>query len=416
MLRLTKSYRLLRFLNSRPPGPARVLIAGGAGGVALCLSASLRLGRMIARRIWAGADMKAGFRQLAWIAGRRGLTVLPDPFFDVTEGTTEVERAALIRLNRSSRAPDVQKRLDHLSLVVADARYPMPRVTWDELIEEVAAETHAILTEAAARPLLRRQADTRPRQADFPTIAARAALQGFARCVPASDLPWFVISGTFLGLIREGRFLPHDYDIDLGVMAQHVRLDDLLGRIEGSGVFRILEVAHQHSLAEDRAGTILSRSKPAILKVRHRDGVHVDIFWHYRDGEVLWHGSAVHRWVNTAFSLSPYQLEGCPVLGPSDPDIYLTENYGDWRTPRLSFNATSGTPNLQMAQNLQSLVLFLRRYVEATTAGPAAAAAAMRPLISEGYLVDTGSGYHLHAERFLEGPRVDPGVTQEAAE
>lgn len=49
------------------------------------------------------------------------------------------------------------------------------------------------------------------------------------------------------------------------------------------------------------------------------------------------------------------------MLGPADVDRYLTENYGDWRTPVTQFNCTTGTLNLVITRSFRSVALFLTR-------------------------------------------------------
>ena len=57
------------------------------------------------------------------------------------------------------------------------------------------------------------------REGDFSVDDARTALADLAAALPVDEWRWYVISGTFLGLVREGGFLAHDYDIDVGVTA-----------------------------------------------------------------------------------------------------------------------------------------------------------------------------------------------------
>lgn len=61
--------------------------------------------------------------------------------------------------------------------------------------------------------------------------------------------------------------------------------------------------------------------------------------------------------------LVEYRLRGVTILGPRDGDRYLTEGYGDWRTPVKEFNCSSGRYNLMVVRNLLGLCLFLKRLV-----------------------------------------------------
>ena len=79
-----------------------------------------------------------------------------------------------------------------------------------------------------------------------------------------------------------------------------------------------------------------------------------------------------------AFDLADYTLAGVPVLGPADADRYLTENYGDWRTPVTEFNCTTGTPNLVISRTFRSVALFLTRLAHFAHGDPAEYAEAAR--------------------------------------
>ena len=46
--------------------------------------------------------------------------------------------------------------------------------------------------------------------------------------------------------------------------------------------------------------------KPAIIRLAHRNGVSIDLFIHFCDGDQVWHGSGVHRWNNADFTLQDY--------------------------------------------------------------------------------------------------------------
>ena len=81
-------------------------------------------------------------------------------------------------------------------------------------------------------------------------------------------------------------------------------------------------------------------------------------------------------------------LAGVPVLGPADADRYLTENYGDWRTPVTQFNCTTGTPNLVITRSFRSVALFLTRLAHFAHGDPGEYARLRATLIQDGMLRD----------------------------
>ena len=78
------------------------------------------------------------------------------------------------------------------------------------------------------------------------------------------------------------------------------------------------------------------------------------------------------------------------MLGPADADRYLTENYGDWRTPVTEFNCTTGTPNLVISRTFRSVALFLTRLAHFAHGDPVEYAKLRATLVADGMLRDEG--------------------------
>ena len=70
------------------------------------------------------------------------------------------------------------------------------------------------------------------RKGDFDIEDAFLALADWNRIFSKERYKWFVISGTFLGLIREGGFLKHDYDIDFGIFYEDLLFDEIVNKIQ----------------------------------------------------------------------------------------------------------------------------------------------------------------------------------------
>src|SRR5690554_3698127 len=95
--------------------------------------------------------------------------------------------------------------------------------------------------------------------------------------------------------------------------------------------------------------------KPILVKLVHRTGLVADLFVHVEENGVLWHGSAIHRWDNSPFELAEYRLGEETVYGAADADRYLTENYGDWRTPVLEFDCSVDPPNIRYSRTARAV-------------------------------------------------------------
>lgn len=193
--------------------------------------------------------------------------------------------------------------------------------------------------------------------ADF----AREALRDFSEIFPPKDWNWYLVSGTFLGLIREGKFLESDYDIDFGFHAEDFELDRFLKVLDTNPNFTCRKIDYQSNVNIDQTHTIKSEKKLTVLKLVYKKRLNIDLFIHHLEGRTRWHGSSFHRWDNSEFELENYNLLGVNVKGPKDFERYLSENYGDWRTPVTDFELATGTPNLKIVNNFDSISIFFRR-------------------------------------------------------
>jgi hypothetical protein len=173
-------------------------------------------------------------------------------------------------------------------------------------------------------------------------------------------VPYFFVAGTALGLVREGRPLGTDNDIDVGVYDadwDRAALIDLFTRHP-----RFDLDLHPQT---QRVG------------LRHRGGAPVDIFRFYPEDGQIWHDGVFVRWSNSPFEVVRRRIGGLEVPLPADSDRYLTENYGDgWRTPWPGFDAfTDDAPNVEITWPEYHRLHLLRRGYERLAVGDRAAAA-----------------------------------------
>ncbi|MCW4454300.1 hypothetical protein OK348_05780 [Flavobacterium sp. MXW15] len=157
---------------------------------------------------------------------------------------------------------------------------------------------------------------------------AGAALLDLRHDLDAQGIDIFLISGTLLGCIREGKILGHDKDIDVGVF-ETTDIDRLSEVLRSTGRFKELPV-----------------SKGRVLRFKHANGVMIDVFVHFREKDLIWHQGQKSTWWNSEFGLASTDFLGASFKIPSPADRYLLENYGDWRTPAPDFETFTDTPNM----------------------------------------------------------------------
>ena len=172
------------------------------------------------------------------------------------------------------------------------------------------------------------------------TIAdASKALHDLKTALEKEHIEFFLVSGTLLGAVREKSILGHDKDIDVGVWDTTPK-ENVIVALQKSGLFYISKSRSEHT-----------------LRVRHINGIPIDIFYHYKQGDQVWHGGVKLNWFNKIFDLEIYRFLGQDYLIPSDYNQYLVENYGqDWRTPKKQFDSAIDTPNGQVVQPQEMLV------------------------------------------------------------
>lgn len=153
----------------------------------------------------------------------------------------------------------------------------------------------------------------------------------------------FAISGTALGLIREGKILAHDYDIDIGVFSEEIKGKHFYEKISKWKSAKYAEVSEH------------------LIRIKHKNKITIDIFVHHKERNSIWHGTDTHRWYNSAFDLKRYQIENDYIYVPSDGNQYLTENYGHWKDRSLFFDYSFDTPNRTYPQTNRAILYLINR-------------------------------------------------------
>ena len=157
-------------------------------------------------------------------------------------------------------------------------------------------------------------------------IDFKAALEGI-------DVPFFLMAGTVLGYIRDGRLLEGDKDVDVGIFEKDYDKPRIEAALRASAKFQIKRV-------DDHADRI---------RAVHRNGVWIDVFPYYTEGHRTWHAGTVARWWHEPFDLKPYVVADTEFMIPADTEAYLEWNYGpDWRIPYSLFDVYNDAPNAEV--------------------------------------------------------------------
>lgn len=159
-----------------------------------------------------------------------------------------------------------------------------------------------------------------------------SVLRDLRKVMEAERVPFFFAAGTALGIVRSGRPLDHDDDIDVGIFEENWDRDALLSAFS----------KHPHF---DLEASLPDRPK---IRLVHRGGAGIDIFKFYREGRAIFHDGNFVRWKNSEFQIEKHRSNGGRVYLPTNIDRYLTENYGDWKVPDKQFDAFIDGPNTEI--------------------------------------------------------------------
>lgn len=177
----------------------------------------------------------------------------------------------------------------------------------------------------------------------FSTSAGIESLVFINNLLKKSNITTFLISGTLLGMIRDGGLIEGDNDIDIGVWAEEKNELELYNIVKGTKRFRTISLL------------------PNMLKIVDQNDITIDVFLHHKCENTIWHGTDVHRWYNTPFLLKEFIFEGENFLIPDDVDTYLKENYGNWKEPVLFWDYSFDTPNQRFPHSRRSVFFLTER-------------------------------------------------------
>ena len=78
--------------------------------------------------------------------------------------------------------------------------------------------------------------------------------------------------------------------------------------------------------------------RPTFARIIHKNGINIDLYFHFISGNSIFHGTSSILWKNTIFDLSTYKIYGIPIKGPANSDLYLSETYGDWKNEKIDYD------------------------------------------------------------------------------
>ena len=198
---------------------------------------------------------------------------------------------------------------------------------------------------------------------------ALGAMQTIERIARENRARIFWISGTLLGLERLGQPLPHDTDLDVGIDIDDPHCLDFMRALWTSN--NIVSPAPQYisrkiqiqnpDLQGVPGGIIRYKTAVRNESAPHKSPVKLDVFLHFPYCGGSMHGTRNTLWWNTPLNAAqkPYGKRYFSV--PEDTHLYLTENYGDYRSEVKDFENSIDCPNAMNIFSWRSLAYLLSR-------------------------------------------------------
>ena len=152
-----------------------------------------------------------------------------------------------------------------------------------------------------------------------------------------NNIPYWIDDGTLLGIIRDGDIIPWDNDADISVSGEYAeQVLKLWPQFFPKYIVRKRPMVDKWINSDFRSIKIQT-IREKLLKI----DFHVDIFLKYKHQDMYrWFNAGAYQQVRAKHfdNLTKIQWMGRTISIPSDPEEYLTLEYGNWKVPDKNFD------------------------------------------------------------------------------
>jgi hypothetical protein len=161
----------------------------------------------------------------------------------------------------------------------------------------------------------------------------------------------FLDGGTLLGAIREGAFISHDKDIDVGCYNADFQLWSKTTEFRA-----LLEVMKKKGYAIERTNEQTIKFKLFLRGVRYK----LDVFCFEKGTEYYWHkgmGGIMTYPLECLDTLQPYRFYDVDVMIPNEVEKFLVNTYGaNWKIPKPDFSGAKDYSNFHTLDSMRELL------------------------------------------------------------
>ena len=336
--------------------------------ISFLITLDYKLSYLFFKRVLLRNDLKSESRRLVWILKRKILVISEktDLMFDFCNGLNLEELAILKNsfLKSINSSENIYSAIDLLKIFAYEINYFKDSKSNSIPFKKFKDQYYKVKKSLNQKKINRNNLISKINKRKFSkktrgisSVKAQKVLFDIDHLFRKNNFEWFPISGTFLGFVRENSFLSHDIDIDIGLINNKISFEKLKNVLEKSHFFEISKIEYQRSFFNKN--DYLNR--PTFARVIHKNGINVDLYLHFKEGDFIYHGTSSILWKNTPFDLCNYKIYGLNIKVPSNSDLYLSETYGDWLKEKINYNFHRDMLTVRGAQNYLGLEYLLRR-------------------------------------------------------
>ncbi len=364
---LSKIGFLHSLLNMQYPIYIKFFISLAYFFICLIISFDYKLSCLFFKRVLLGNDLKSESRRLVWIIKKKS-SIIADPadlMFDFCNGLNFKEVQILKSFFIKSKKPlfNIYNELDLLKIFAHENNNQFNSKSNISLSEKFKKQYFIVKKFLNMRNIQKynipkiKKNKFSDKKFGISSSKAQKVLIDICNLFKKNKIEWFAISGTFLGFVRQKSFLSHDLDIDIGVMSNETSFEKVINILKNNQIFKISKIEYQKYFFNKNE----CFKKPTFARIIHKNGINIDLYFHFISGNYIFHGTSSILWKNTLFELSSYKIYDIYIKGPAKSGLYLSETYGDWKKEKMDYDFHRDMLSLKGAPNHLGLEYLLRR-------------------------------------------------------
>ena len=336
--------------------------------VCITISFDYKLSFLFFKRVLLRNDLKSESRRLFWILKRKSLIIKEsnDLMFDFCNGLDFKELLVIksfFMKSINTHVENIYVELDLLKILAYEINFIFDNKPNEILFEKFKEQYFKVKKILNKKNIQKHQIlkinknKFSKKNSGISSKNAQKVLFDLNHLFKRNKIEWFPISGTFLGFIREKSFLAHDLDIDIGLISNEESFERVKDILKKNHIFKISKIEYQKYFLNKNNYF----KRPTFARIIHKNGINIDLYFHYVIGNSIFHGTSSILWENTLFELSNYKIYGIFIKGPDKSDLYLSETYGDWKNEKIDYDFHRDMLSLKGAPNHLGLEYLLRR-------------------------------------------------------